>query len=177
MVPRISLNESSRCIKKRWTAHDHNPVASSALDINTSLQQVRLQRGYYPQTGVVLNPKFETTRCPAPQTYRKLTSFFRKCVNSPTSGFGRSGGLRRQYTRSESPQTGDNPCSLRVSRGVSVRLIDDMSNKFLFDDGRDIGLFRREINLLDGSFDNGIHFARESALAPIQALLREEDRK
>ena len=84
MVPRISLNESSRCIKKRWTAHDHNPVASSALDINTSLQQVRLQRGYYPQTGVVLNPKFETTRCPAPQTYRKLTSFFRKCVNSPT---------------------------------------------------------------------------------------------
>src|SRR5271166_3482107 len=45
------------------------------------------------------------------------------------------------------------------------------------DDGRDIGLFRRKINLLDGSFDNGIHFARESALAPIRALLPEEDRK
>jgi hypothetical protein len=29
------------------------------------------------------------------------------------------------------------------------------------DDGRDIG----EINLLDGGFDNGIHFARESTLA------------
>jgi hypothetical protein len=29
------------------------------------------------------------------------------------------------------------------------------------DDGRDIG----EINLLDGSFDNGVHFARESTLA------------
>ena len=29
------------------------------------------------------------------------------------------------------------------------------------DDGRDIG----EINLLDGGFDKGIHFARESTLA------------
>ena len=29
------------------------------------------------------------------------------------------------------------------------------------DDSRDIG----EINLLDGAFDNGIHFARESTLA------------
>ena len=34
-----------------------------------------------------------------------------------------------------------------------------------------------EINLLDGSFDNGVHFARESALAPIRALLPQEDRK
>ena len=33
------------------------------------------------------------------------------------------------------------------------------------------GCFCREINLLDGSFDNGVHFARESALAPIRALL------
>ena len=47
----------------------------------------------------------------------------------------------------------------------------------LLNDNRDIGLFRREINFLDGSFDNGIHFARESALAPIRALLPEEDRK
>ena len=47
----------------------------------------------------------------------------------------------------------------------------------LLDDGRDIGLFRREIKLLDGSFDNGIHFARKPALAPIRALLPEEDRK
>ena len=30
------------------------------------------------------------------------------------------------------------------------------------DDGRDIGLFRREINLLDGSFDNGIHLLRST---------------
>ena len=44
-------------------------------------------------------------------------------------------------------------------------------------DSRDIGLFCREINLLDGSFDNGVHFARESALAPIRALLPQEDRK
>jgi len=41
----------------------------------------------------------------------------------------------------------------------------------------EFGLFCREINLLDGSFDNGIHFARESALAPIRALLPQEDRK
>ena len=34
------------------------------------------------------------------------------------------------------------------------------------DDGRDIG----EINLLDGGFDNGIHFARESTLARSFAL-------
>ena len=39
------------------------------------------------------------------------------------------------------------------------------------------GCFCREINLLDGSFDNGVHFARESALAPIRALLRQEDRQ
>ena len=45
------------------------------------------------------------------------------------------------------------------------------------DDSRDIELFCREINLLDGSFDIGVHFARESALAPIRALLRQEDRQ
>jgi hypothetical protein len=45
------------------------------------------------------------------------------------------------------------------------------------DNSRDIGLFCRELNLLDGSFDNGVHFARESALAPIRALIPQEDRK
>jgi hypothetical protein len=35
------------------------------------------------------------------------------------------------------------------------------------DDSRDIGLFCREITLLDGNFDNGVHFARKSAFAPI----------
>jgi hemolysin-activating ACP:hemolysin acyltransferase len=47
----------------------------------------------------------------------------------------------------------------------------------LLDDSRDTGLFCGEIIFLMAVSNNGVHFALKSALASIQALLPQEDRK
>jgi hypothetical protein len=70
-------------------------------------------------------------------------------------------------------------CNSAAYRG-SMRFLDlgfEALKLDFLDDGRDIGLFRREINLIDGSFDDGIDFARKPALAPIRAFLPEKNRK